>query len=83
MKTTVFPDFGLKWDIIAHNKLSIQGNPTATNVIIRTDVQLLFDAIFIPVLLTVECVFPYIKRKFASGDPLVAGLECRPRPHFS
>ena len=49
----------------------------------RTGIQLSFDTTFIHVSLMVEWVFPSLKQIFASGDPLVAGFESRPRWNFS
>ena len=49
----------------------------------RTGIQLLFDTTFIPVSLMVEWVFSSLKRKFASGDPLVTGFESRLHRHFN
>ena len=83
LKMAVFPIFGLKWNIIAHNTLTTEGKQAATNEMNRTGIQPSFDTIFIPVSLTEECVFPSLKRKFASGDPLLAGFESRPCRHFN
>ena len=79
----VFPIFDLKLDITAHSTLTAEGKQAATNGMNRTDIQLSFDIYFIPASLMVEFVFPPLKQKFASGDPLVAGFESRPRQHFS
>ena len=49
----------------------------------RTGIQLSFDTTFIHVSHMVEWVFPSLKQIFASGDPLVAGFESRPRRNFS
>ena len=38
-----------------------------------TDIQLSFDATFISVSLMVQWAFPTVKRKFTSGDPVMAG----------
>ena len=43
----------------------------------RTGIQLWFDTTFITVSLMVEWVFPSLKPKFPSGDPLVAEFEVR------
>ena len=83
LKMAVFPIFGLKWDIIAHSTITTEGKQAATTVMNRTGFQLSFDTTFITVSLMVEFVFPPLKQKFASGDPLVVGFESRPRQHFS
>ena len=83
LKMAIFPIFGLKWGIIAHNTLTAEGKQAAMNGMNRTGSQLSFDITFIPVSLMVEFVFPPLKQKFASGDPLVPGFESRPRQNFS
>ena len=79
----VFPIFDLKWDITAYSTLTAEWKEAATNGMNRTGIQLSFVTVFIPVSLILEFVFPTLKQKFASGDPLVAGFESRPRQHFS
>ena len=79
---TIFPIFGLKWDIIAHSTFTYEWKQAAMTEMNRTGIQLSFDTTFMPVSLMVKCVFPSLKQKFAAGDPLVAGFESRPRQHF-
>ena len=83
LKMAVLPIFGLSWDIIGHSTLTAERKQLEKNEMNRNGIQLSFDTIFILVSLVVEWVFPSLKRKFASGDPLVAGFESRPRRHFS
>ena len=78
-----FSDFGLKWDIIGYSTLTAEGQQASRNGMKRTAIQLSFDATFIPVSLILECVLPSPNQIFASGDPLVARFESRPRRIFS
>ena len=78
-----FPIFGIKWGVIAHNTSTTVRKRAVANPMNKTGIQLSFDATFIPVSLMAEWVFSFLKRKFASGEPLLAGLECRPRRYFS
>ena len=83
MKMTLFPIFGLKWNIIAHSTLTYEWKPAAMNEMNRTGIQLSFDITFMPVSLMVKLVFSSLKQKFAAGDLLVAGFESRTRQNFS
>ena len=76
---TVFLIFCLKWNIIDHSKFTAERKQAVTNGLNRIDIEFLFDITFISVLFLVERVFPVVKEKNASGDPLVAGFESRPR----
>ena len=58
LKMTVFPIFGLKWDIIGHSTLADEGKEASRNGMNRTGIQFSFDATFSLVSLMVELVFP-------------------------
>ena len=49
----------------------------------RTDIQLSFDTTSISVSLMAEWVFLALKRKFDSGDQLIAGFEFHSHRRFS
>ena len=53
---SVFPIFGLKWDVITHSTLAAEQKQAATNGMDRTGVHLSFAiaTTFIPVSLMVE-----------------------------
>ena len=83
LKMAVFPIFGQKSNIIAHNTLTTEVKQAATNGMNRAGVQLPFDTTIIPVSFMMKGAFPSLKRKFDSRDPLMAGFESRPLRHFS
>ena len=54
LKMSIFPIFGLKWDIIAHSTLPSEKKQAAMNEMNKNGIQLSFDTTFIHVSLMVK-----------------------------